>query len=189
MATLARVRCVWTGAGVIGGGLSTFWTTNSDGAALAADVHDYFEAIKGILPPVVQVIVQPSGETIDEATGELNGLWSGPGVGGSVGTGSAGFAQGVGMRQVWLTNGITNGRRVRGSTFIVPIGSTNYESDGTLGSGVLTAIQAAADALVTAQGGEMCVYSRPALGRAGKHSVVTGAQTPDKVSWLVSRRR
>lgn len=169
--------------------MSTFYTTNSDGSGLATSLVAYFTSVAGILPPTAVVTVPTSGETIDEVTGELNGSWSG-GLGGVIpGTGAGAYAQGVGMRQVWLTNGITAGRRVRGSTFLVPIGTSNYDSTGNLTSGVLSAVGAAALTFTTAQAGEFCIYSRPVVGRSGTHSLVTGPQTPDAVSWLVSRRR
>lgn len=189
MTTLARVRVVWGGTGVVGGGVSTFYSADSDGAPLAAQLLTYFNAIKGILPPSVNFVVDNGGATIDSDTGELNGSWSGGAGGGGTGTGAGAFAQGVGMRQVWVTTTIHRGRRVRGSTFLVPIGTSNYESDGTLTSGVVTAVQAAAAALVTAAAGNMVIWSRPLGVSPGATAPVTAALTPDKVSWLVSRRR
>ena len=48
------------------------------------------------------------------------------------GSGQGGFAAGVGARVVWETGAVRNGRRVRGSTFVVPIWSSAYETNGTL---------------------------------------------------------
>ena len=128
------------------------------------------------------------GEVLDDVTGDVVGVWSaGSGVI-APGGGAGPFAMGVGTRIVWGTNGITNGRRVRGSTYLVPIGSSGYENDGTITGGTLTAFQTAADNLRTALGGDFVIWRRPTASAVGGTSSVLSASVPDKVSWLRTRR-
>lgn len=187
MADMVRVRAIWTGTGVTGTGVSTFY---SMGAALdaRAAVSAFFTAVAGILPPTVTVSVPGEGEILDDVTGDVTGAWAAnPGTS-HAGTGAGAFARGVGMRVVWGTNGITNGRRVRGSTFLVPIGSSNYENDGSIVAGALTAVSTAASAMRTSLGGDFVIWRRPKPGVAGGTSSVLSSTVPDKVAWLTTRK-
>lgn len=90
---------------------------------------------------------------------------------------------------MWLTSGVRGGRRVVGSTFLVPCGkgalSSNGQPDGTTQS----TIQTAAAALVTTSAGHMRVWGRPHKGASdGVSSVVTAALASGQLSWLRSRR-
>ena len=190
MATLGRVRVIWSGTGVVGGGLSTFYSSNSDPSAFADALHDFFTAANGLFPDTVFLQVQSAGETIDEASGDINGVWSGGALAAIQGAGPPDFALGVGARVVWQTAGITRGRRVRGSTFLVPLSASVYTDDGTLDNTNVTNLQDAAEDLRTADSGSMRIYSRPLPGQntGGSASGVTAAIVPDKISWLRSRR-
>nr|CRY96854.1 hypothetical protein [uncultured prokaryote] len=190
MATLARIRVAWSGSGVTGAGVSTFYSNDSDPAVLRTALVTYFGVWKDLVPTVINWTTPTSGDTIDSATGEINGAWTGGTASTITGTlAGQGYAQGVGVRAVWNTAGIVGGRRVRGTTFMVPVSSGVYDSDGTIKSTNLVTMQGAATGLVTDASGTLVVYSRPAPGRAGTSSVVTSGTVPDKVSWLVSRRR
>jgi len=189
MATLKRVRVTWTGAGVVGPGVSTFYFVSS-ATGFPADLQTFFQAIKAALPSSVTVTVPNSGDTIDEATGDLFGVWTDAGGSTTVGTSSTLFAGGVGMRIRWITAGVHRGRRVKGSTFIAPMQSASFSTDGTPDPGSVTLLQNAASALVSSSAGDQVIWSRPqpVPGNDGESNPVLSALVPDATSWLRSRR-
>lgn len=183
-----RLRVEWSGNAVTGPGLTTFYGTGFTAADMSAAVNDYWQAVAPLVPAGVTWTTPMGGDVIDETTGELTGTW---GTGGSLQTtsSSAGdYAAGVGLRHTLQTAGIVGGRRVRGSFFLVPISATRFDTDGSIDNDSLTTIDAAAQALFTALNTEWVVWSRPTATRAGSASEVTGVTTPDRVSWLRSRR-
>lgn len=189
MASLDRVRVVWTGTSIVGPGVSTFYTTGT-GAALNAALKTYFTAITSAFPNLKgQWEFAAGGETIDSATGTLTGSWGGSTSSSIVmASPNASWVSGVGARVVWNTNGFVSGRRVRGSTFMVPLQQSAYDADGTLVGSFVTLLQTSANALV-ASVPQLTIWSRPTAAHpVGGATPVTSATVPDKVSWLRSRR-
>lgn len=187
MPDVYRMRVAWNGDAVVGPGLTTFFFLEVGGGQPAA-VTTFFTSIKSYFPSGVQWAIPNSGDAIDEATGVLTGTWS-TGTAGSVAGSSAGsFTQGVGARVVWRTPAIRGGRRVRGSTFMVPLLGSAYDTQGTIATAVRTAVGDAAGALLTASNGNLAVYSRPRPGLSGQGVAITAFDIPDRVSWLRSRR-
>jgi hypothetical protein len=185
---MKRYRVSWTGSPVVGGGLSTFYTSPSSEVGGADDIEAFFSGIGGVVATGVQWVIPSSGDMINSEDGSLAGSWSDPGTGGTVASsGSGSWANGVGARIVWNTDGLFRGRRVRGSTFVVPIWISGYEGAGNLTSTTITQLQNTADALVAALP-ELGIWSRPVGLDAGEFNAVTSATVPDKVSWLRSRR-
>ena len=187
MTTLARVRVAWTGNPVTGAGVSTFYTAGA-GSVLANALKTYFTAIKSSFPSGLVWTVDQAGETIDDNTGSLVGAWSGGPLGSVVASGVPEHAQGVGCRAVWLTDGFTNGRRVRGSTYLVPLCVNQYDPDGTILNAAVTAFDTAAGALLSTSGNDMVVLSRIGGGSSGTSHPIVSHALPDRVSWLRSRR-
>lgn len=187
MAVLARLRCTWNGAGVVGPGVSTFYFDSADTGASTA-VLAFFNTAPLLFPSSVQITVPSGGEMINDGDGSLAGTWNDPGTGGVVtGTNTGDFAMGVGFQVRWQTAGIVGGRRVVGSTFIVPIASGIFDTNGTLDTATVTAEQSAANTMI---GGSVTfkVWSRPTPSRVGTSNNITSAVVPDRVSWLRSRR-
>src|SRR4029453_3534249 len=89
------------------------------------------------------------------------------------GVGGAGthVVQGAGGRVVWNTNGIFKGRRVRGSTFMVPLVADYWEGANAISS-VATGNWATAAAALIAAVPTLAVWSRPSGGVAGEHNVI-----------------
>lgn len=187
MADAKRVRVVWTGAGVVGGGLSTFYVSSTSTGFLA-DIRTFYNAIGARLPNQVTISFPNSGDTIDETTGELSGTWSEPAATAVTGGNTGNFVMATGARVRWRTAGIVAGRRVVGTTFLVPLSDDSFDRSNALESTAQATLQTAADNLWTALTGELLIYSRPAPGRGGTGHFVTGANVPDAVSWLRSRR-
>lgn len=181
---------VWSGAAVVGGGLSTFYSSNSNAATLAAAVRTFFSNVVFLFPDDLTIAVQGGGDTIEDSTGAINGSWTMTPPSQVVGTGTANYAMGVGGRVRWATNGITRGRRVKGTTFLVPFTVNNYSGDGTIDGATLTAVQSAVDVLAAADSGSLRIWSRPSTsgGSDGASHAVTAGTFVDSVSWLRSRR-
>lgn len=187
MPNLARVRVTWTGTPVTGPGLSTFYFDEA-GEGWVADLHQMFTSWRAFIPTGTTMTIEAGGDLISDTTGELVGTWSEAGQPAVLGNGNGTWPQGVGARVSWLTSGIRNGRRVRGTTFIVPIVSSSFEGANGLSAGAVSGLGAAAELLSQQQDGIMRVWSRPSNGQAGQSSPVIATNVPDTVSWLRSRR-
>lgn len=184
MAVINRYRVNWTGF-TGAPGLSTFYSDGASTAALAA-IRTFFAAISNVIPPSVSLDFPGAGDQLESTTGALVGGWTVTPP--AVVNGSAPvafFAGGTGARVIWETSTIVQGRRVRGSTFLVPLSTSAYDSNGTLISGATALIQPAATTLATA--GVLQVWSRPTISGSAITSV-TSAQLSDRVTNLRTRR-
>lgn len=191
---LYRVKARWTGfTGSPGYSIFHFdiaTTPNpTDAELVAGEVRSLFAALAIRLPAAVKIQVESAVEVIDETSGQLSDVVTIPQPAAVQGTGTGGFSAATGACITWTTGGVRNGRRVKGRTFLVPLSSMNYDTDGTLTAPALTDIQAAADLLVADQLG-FGVYARPddAKGLPGDVFIVTGARVADKTAVLTSRR-
>lgn len=188
MAEILRLKVDLAGGAVVGPSSSSFYSVGAEPAALRAAVSDFYGAFVSNLPSSLAVVIPPSGDVIDEATGEIVDIWTDGQSISKVGIDDSAHPAGVGCRVVWSTDGRTNRRRVRGTTFVVPLGGTAYESNGTLNQTFLDRIRPAAVGLVEDLVGHFVVWTRPRDGAGGKLSQVIGSSVPDTVSWLRSRR-
>lgn len=185
---IQRLRCAWAGAGIEGPGLTTFYSTGFATVSLPVGAVAFFNAWKQFLPEGTTISIPDGGDLIDETDGELIGTWGSSGDTQVIGTGAGSWADGVGGRVVWRTGVIRNGHRVRGQTFCTPLIFTAFGTNGDLNNTARAALQAAADAMLTAVGGEMRVWSRPGPKGPGAAVPVTTAEVPDRVAWLRSRK-
>lgn len=186
MATVSRVEAQWSGPGITGPALSVFYTIGL-GGDLAVELRAMYQAIRDLIPTGHSVLVSGAGETYDSVTGAFTGVWTAdPAPAVVTGNGSGGFAAGAGGRLVWTTNGVTNSRRVRGSTFIVPLGGNSYNASGGITSASVGS--AAAAAFVAATAGEFVIWTRPIGGAGGKVSEVVAGTMPAVTTSLRSRR-
>lgn len=187
MANLNRVRVEWTGTGTIGTGLSTFYF-EAGATGFIADLTTFFNAIKSAVPNDVTWTINNGGDVLDPSDGSLAGTWT-DGTSTSIIAGSGGnWAAGVGCRFKWRTGGTFLGRRVVGSTFIVPLDGSLYDATGTIDNTTRTTFLAAAAALLAGQTGDWTIWSRPNEVGAFATSAVTSVELPDKVSTLRTRR-
>lgn len=183
-----RLRVAWTGSTVVGGGLSTFYSLDTSPGFPAA-VRNYFQSLRDLFPIGTTITVPNNGDVIDATTGTLTGVWTDGGVPAPVtGNGAGVYALGVGAQTRWRTSGIVGGRRVVGSTFLVPMVALGFDSDGTLGAAPVTSITAAGNAYIAANPAAL-IWSRPKGPRVGTTHLITGVTVPDRPSWIVSRRR
>lgn len=195
MALMRVYKVLWSG-GPGGPGISRFCMSGEGGSndagttALAA----FFQAVMPAVPSTYRVQCDGKPDFLEATTGELTftGVGTVP-AWTKQGGGTTAYAQGVGARVVWDTADIRHGRRVKGSTFIVPVITANYDVDGTLLTGFKGVLDTAATKLITDLGTanmSLTVWTRPnaKLGRSGAQNSVTTGAAPDKVSWLRTRR-
>jgi hypothetical protein len=187
MANVARVRATWAGAAVTGPGVSTFYFNEIHSGFVSA-LGAYFTAWASWIPTGTTVTIQNTGDLLDIPTGQISGTWTDGTTQVVAMTGAGVYNQGVGVRVKWNTAGIRNGRRVRGSTFMVPTIGAAQATDGTPAAAALTAWNTAVSTLVTTSVSEMVTYSRPAPALAGQASEIISGSVADAVSWLRTRR-
>lgn len=200
---LARVNCAWQnwpGAP----GVSTFFLSTLSTANVDA-IRTFFNSIIGLIPNNLTIQVPGTGDYINETNGAITGTWSTGSTPALVtGTGAGAYAGNAGLVVHWLTSGIVGTRRLRGRTFIVPTIATTFETNGSPTSTAITTLTTAANALLTAVGTGMAIWSRPVVahtkydpktgtgtgvaGRVGTYSAVTGVRVPDLAISLRSRR-
>jgi len=188
MATRSRIVVVLSGTGVVGGGQSTFHVEEGAEATAIAALATFYGVVAANSPDNVTFSIPNSGVTVDDSSGDVNGAWSG-GTSPTpfAGAASSGFQMGVGARVRWNTPGTRNGRHVIGTTFLVPLASSAYTTDGFLLGAVSSALQSAANALLAAE--TFYILSRPSGPLPDGTSWVAVAGTvPLNVSWLRSRR-
>lgn len=185
---LQRLRCEWTGDGVEGPGLTTFFADADGTVAISVGAAAFFQAVKALIPSGTTIRVPNGGDVIDEQTGQLLDTWGTSSSTQIASTTAGAFAGGVGARVVWETDTIRGGRRVRGSTFVVPLRTSYYGADGTLESTAITALETAISDMLVQVPTQMRVWSRPRPGLAGAGVAVARGRVPDRVSWLRSRR-
>lgn len=187
MANLARLRVGIGGAGVVGPGLMTFYG-NTSSSGLVAATQTFLSTLVGLFPDDVTFTVPPGGDLINDANGALTGSWSEGGGGTVTGTQTAVFMLGTGVRVRWGTGAVVAGRRVNGTTFLVPASSGAFDTTGRVNSATVSAVLSAANTFVSTMAGGLMVWSRPTLLRTGSSHAVTSASVPSIPTSLRSRR-
>lgn len=197
MGILYRIRTSLTGF-VGGPGVATMYSLTQPGAV--SSYHTFWAAVATIMPSAVKINIEPGGDIIEETDGALSGSWVGAATTEVVGGDSGRYAGGTGALVGWRTASVLGKHRVQGRTFIVPVLGVAFDNDGTLGSGQIGVLQAAANALIQTEGGNLVIWHRPRKARAavgalpavtaaaGGHAVVTSARIPDRAAILRSRR-
>jgi len=196
--TVARLRVSMSGSALVGAGLLTFYTRNITPGGFPGSVKTFLTSCASAIPTGVTFDVPSSGDTINETTGELVGAWTGTGGGTVTGTATGTFTLGSGARIEWLTSIPFDGYHPRGRTFLVPLTNLAFDASGRLGAASVTQFKNAADALVTAAGGDLVVWTRPrkaytgprgpVAARAGTIVPITSTLVPTTPTALRSRR-
>lgn len=190
MATLHRVVISWQGAQIKGNAVTVLHFDGSVNPAppSAGAIGGVFGPFMGQFPTGVTVTFPGSGDSIEDTTGELIGTWSSGANVQTTGGGVATAPAGVGACVTWKTGGIIDGRRLRGRTFLVPLCTGAYQSDGTLSDTTYAALNTFAAAMMAV--GPLAVWHRPSTpgGSDGNSYGVTSYIAKDKVAYLSSRR-
>jgi hypothetical protein len=199
MADVHRITAIWQGFQGAPGYTKFSFMGLTDASALTAAataVRTFFNGLATQLPSGSTVTVQSVAGVYDMANGMLireDPILTPPAP--VTGTATAGtlYSGGVGVYVTWLTGAVYNGHKVRGRTYLVPL-VLGGASDGTLGTGTVTLVQNAANALVSSQAGKLAIWSKtftktePITQIGGGLSTVTSANVPDKTGILRSRR-
>lgn len=199
---VAIVRTEW--AGTSGGpGLTQFavlgaaggiWNPSGTQSAVNA-VRTFWDSLKANLPDEVKLTVSPVIDDYDTVTGDLMGSY----VAGTAplvvaGTSSSGYAGGAGGKMIWNTGQIRNGKRVKGSTFIVPLSLGVFSTTGSVGTTFVSLANTSAASLLSqlaAGGTSLAVWSRPGTPekpRAGFATEVLTGSLSNKSAILRGRR-
>ena len=189
MPNLDRLRVEWAGSSTVGPAVSTFFFAAGT-PGIPAAVKLLYDAAKNHLSEDTRIQIPKFGETINEATGDVVGAWTDAGDAEVViGLNVDAYARGVGCRVVWETGVRTNSRRVRGSTFLVPVCRNAFSTDGQVSSDFVALLGGGAGAMVAALDGGFRVWTRPDKGGSnGGSSTVIGHSVPLTPSWLRSRK-
>ena len=188
-----RVTTVWTGFPGAPGYSNFFFS--GDGSAGAATesrsrVAAFFNEANDILPSEVNYLVEGEVAVLDEQTGSVSDyIMVQPDAQPGFGALTGGYSAASGAVVTWNTAGVRNGRRVRGRTFLVPLGGAAYQSDGSLSASAIGTLNSAAEELVgTGFDSGFGVWSRPGTSGSGSFYEVTVFRVPDMAAVLRSRR-
>lgn len=199
---VAIVRTEWDGTSG-GPGLTQFavmgGTEFTSGIAQASvnAVRTFWDSLKVYLPNELKLTVLSTVDIYNDATGELTGSYAAPVPPTTVlGTSAATYAGGAGLKINWNTGTIRNGRRVRGSTFIVPAATVVFSATGTIDPSAGGAVSTAATTLIanlSSGGAPLLVWSRPlvkdgSITRAGASAGVINGICGPKSAILRGRR-
>ena len=205
MASVYRLTYVMSGF-TGGPGYSKFsfsdLTTDAARNAAAAAVAAFFTAAKAYAYSGWTFTCLPEVQEYDVATSVLVGAAPITTVPTAI-TGAAApaaHAGGAGYCVTWKTGTIFAGRRVIGRTFMAPA-ITVYDTDGTISSGVITAMQTAGNTLAAAAGADFVVWAKSwapkpdplpsswkPVQTGGTLATVTSVVVKDQTSGLRSRR-
>lgn len=175
-------------SGFAGGpGYTTFYVRGPDFPM--AKLFDFFTSLAGGIPNEVTVSFPLEGVQIDEVTGELAGSWEVDEAQADInGTDSGAYANGVGASIRWNTGVIARSHWVRGRTYVVPFGASNFDVNGRLSSGAVAALDSAAFNLISDLDDSLVVWHRPKGGDPGSAEDVTTATVSLQAAILRSRR-
>lgn len=190
---ITRYTALWSGFRGAPGYSNFYFSgpvfSDEEAAVVAGNIRRFFSGITAFLPSSVRIQVQSPADVLDEATGQITEQVDFEAPTAVEGTGGGDYSAASGAVVNWNTTGYRNGRRIRGRTFLVPLGSIAYDTQGDLGTNVVNGIRTAANELVSAETGQvMVVWSRPVNGSGGIAQAVTSATVPDLGAILRSRR-
>lgn len=197
---LLRAKIAWTIPGAGKSHSVLHFSTNSESAPVQADADDvatkvatFLTSLRNHIPGTISLQRLADVEEINEATGDLIGVFSTTTTAAASGSlpSTEKWAAPVGAVITWTTAGIRNGRRVRGRTFLVPLGSSVFDTDGTIGTTPMNGINSLSAALYAASGTtSLAVWGRPSAPGAtdGVAYNVLSHKVPDMAAVLTTRR-
>ena len=201
MPELAVHTFVWTGFKGAPG-ISTFVALHSlpeNGQGFAEAVRAFFNSLGPIFSTSINIKSQPTYRIVDEATGALISELVYPAAIPAVqGLGPVTFAGPAGAVVDWVTGTIGTRRNIRGRTFLVPLSTDVYDTDGTLKPASVQGIRDAAAQLIVATNANFVIWRRPRPAQVapkvprpavvGKAGLVVSSKVPDMAAMLRTRR-
>lgn len=190
MATIVRVTARWEGFPGAPGYSNFYGNPDPDPATaaqtMATRIRAFFSGMVGWLPADVDVLVLPVYAVLEDSTGAQTSegtVASPPAV--VNGVGSGGYSGNSGVAVNWLTTSFINGRRLKGRTFLVPLGPV-FEANGTVADSVLSEMTGLAATLVGSDG-LFVVWHRPISGAGGAAAEISTVTIRDRSAHLRSR--
>lgn len=196
------VRTHWSGTSG-GPGISQWCFVGDDEFAswdgthaqtLVDAVRAFWEANKNTIPNEITLTVDPTVDIYGIVTGALEDSKTASTAPATVvGTNTGSYAMPSGAKINFRTTTIANGRRVRGSCYIVPCGSDVFDNAGNVSSTPRTNwVSTMTTVKSTAKAADMdhMVWSRPTTKSSndGGGAVVTSYDVPTKGAILRGRR-
>jgi hypothetical protein len=198
LAPILKTVINWTGFNGGPGYTNLYWqgipqnATELIHAQDAVDKTDLFCATLATrVPTTVRLAVDPTVQVIEETTGMLQGFANTDPDPQRTGSGTGNYSAASGACVNWTTQGVRNGRRIRGRTFIVPLAGSSLDVDGSINGTQLTALRNAAEAMrLPGTSAQLLVWARPTGPGAtdGISYPVSGSSISDKAAILTSRR-
>lgn len=203
MVQLNRVRTGFLGLKGLPGVCTMYFT---DVTTVIASLQEFWGQLAGLFPAPMTIQIATIGDIIESTTGALVGQWNLPAVSAIPALGQTVYSAPSGAVVDWLTATILDGHRVRGRSFLVPLSTNEYDSQGTILNATVDGLGLRSAALVTAEANKFVVWHRPYPGRAalppvgtkpgkparpatlGGVAVITGSRVPDMAVVLRSRR-
>lgn len=190
---ITRITAVWSGFRGAPGYSNFFFggspTVQDDADSAATAVRNFFGQMMDSLPQGVSINIQPVADVLDEASGNITEQVDIEPLDPLDASGSTSYSAASGAVVHWNTAAYRNGRRIRGRTFLVPLGSDRYDEQGDLTSGAIADIRRGANYLTSGTSVmPFVVWSRPVGGAGGSAEPVTSATIPDMGAILRSRR-
>lgn len=158
--------------------------------AAAGRIRTFFQAFVNYIPAGVTIAYPTAFERFNTGTGVLEGENAFTPLSNSTGAATGNYSSATGACVNWRTGLIVNGRRLRGRTFMVPLGAIGFGTDGTLSDSARTAMLTAATTLIdpTITDLVLAVWHKPIAGAGGESAQVSGTSITDKSAVLRSRR-
>lgn len=161
-------------------------------------VRAFWNSTASYLPDEIALVTQPTIDMYDHGQGQLtNTVTAATPPAGVAGTSTAAYTMASGIKMNLQTTAINNGRRVRGSIFIVPASSSAMNTVGSVAAATRTALNTAGATLISALGTaglELIVWGRPlkdangTITRQGTVNICTNIDTAEKAAILRGRR-
>lgn len=198
MTEIARLTINWTGFLGGPGYTNLHFRDFSEGTVSQAVIDGsisktdaWLSAWTGLIPAGVSFVINKTVEILNAENGQLERYAAGTPVATRVGTSAGKYAAGSGACINWYSNVVKNGRRIRGRTFMVPLGDYALSTNGTIDDPRLVGMQDATTLLMNATSqGRLGIWSRPSAPGA-TDGIWAEAQTfriNDKLAQLRSRR-
>jgi len=190
-----KVQAVWGGWPGAPGYSNFYFLGDSIGAdlnAITGAVRAFFASFTLGLPTPISIQVSPVVQQIDPVTGFLQTEKTAsvtPAV--IAGAGGANFSSPVGACVVWRTSATHAGHLIKGKTFIVPMATGAYDTDGTLLASRLAELRTAGSTLAAftnSAGSGLGVWTRPISHAGGGIADVSSATVNDRSAILRTRR-
>lgn len=162
MVTMSRVRVNWNGFPGAPG-INTFYF--ADPAIALPPLHALYTSLAPRVPMDVALTIDSSGDTIDSLTGKVNGQWAAAAQPGIQGSSNMLYASPAGVLLKWGTSAITDGRRIRGKTFLVPMAPSNFDAGGNTSFDTQTVLTGYLGTFIGAMPANMLIWQRPRLSR------------------------